>query len=235
MLKVRVKIFLEKDGKIVLGKGRATLLSFIDENGSLAESARRMNMSYRHAWGYLKKMEEVLGENVVIRKRGGVKGGKMELTDMGKKMLEEYKSAEWYVRYSMGRPALTVDGIVIYKKGIVLIKRKKEPFKGMYALPGGFVESGETVENAVLREVEEETNLKCKIIKLCGVYSEPTRDPRGHVVSIVFLMRGRGKLLAGDDASDVNVFSLDSLPRCAFDHERIIKDSSEEIRKYLEK
>jgi len=121
---------------------------------------------------------------------------------------------------------LTVDAIIPYKGGIVLIKRKNEPFKGYYALPGGIVEYGERVEDAAIREVMEETGLECIIKKLVGVYSDPERDPRGHFVSICFLMEVvGGELRASSDAEDVKIFKLKELPKLAFDHEKMIKDA----------
>jgi len=121
---------------------------------------------------------------------------------------------------------LTVDAIIPYKGGIVLIKRKNEPFKGYYALPGGIVEYGERVEDAAIREVMEETGLECRIKKLVGVYSDPERDPRGHFVSICFLMEVvGGELKASSDAEDVKIFKLKELPKLAFDHEKMIKDA----------
>ena len=131
---------------------------------------------------------------------------------------------------------LTVDAIIPYKGKIVLIKRRNEPFKGYYALPGGIVEYGERVEDAVLREVEEETGLKGKIYKLVGVYSDPNRDPRGHYVSICFIVLPvGGELKAGSDAKEIGLFSLDSLPKLAFDHEKMIKDAEGELHGILSK
>jgi len=127
---------------------------------------------------------------------------------------------------SMKCITLTVDGIVPYIGGIVLVRRKNEPFKGHYALPGGIVEYGETVEEAVIREVHEETGLECEVKRLVGVYSDPERDPRGHFVSVCFLMDVRGgELRAGSDADDVKVFKLGELPPLAFDHSRMLKDA----------
>ncbi|MDK2795439.1 MAG: 8-oxo-dGTP diphosphatase [Archaeoglobaceae archaeon] len=121
---------------------------------------------------------------------------------------------------------LTVDAIIPYAGKIVLIKRKNEPYKNYYALPGGIVEYGETVENAVLREVKEETGLEGKIHSLVGVYSDPKRDPRGHFVSVCFIVLSTGgELRSGTDAKEVSLFSLDKLPKLAFDHERMIKDA----------
>ena len=120
-------------------------------------------------------------------------------------------------------PALTVDAIAIMDGQLILIKRKNPPFQGYYALPGGFVDYGETVESAVIREFKEETGLDAKINNLIGIYSEPDRDPRGHTVSAAFeLIITGGELLAGDDAAEVELFSLDNLPDLAFDHEIII-------------
>jgi len=122
-------------------------------------------------------------------------------------------------------PSLTVDGAVIKNNMILLVKRKHQPFKGKWALPGGFVEYGEKVEDAVVREVFEETGLKTKIVDLVGVYSDPGRDPRGHTVTIVYLLEVvDGELKEGDDASDVKFFDLKRLPTLSFDHDKIIKD-----------
>ena len=129
-------------------------------------------------------------------------------------------------------PALTVDGVLIEGGKILLIRRGREPFKGKWALPGGFVEYGEKVEDAVIREFKEETGLDAEIIKLLGVYSDPTRDPRGHTVSIVyFLKRKGGGLKEGDDADEVRFFSLDDLPELAFDHERIVRNALKFLKK----
>ena len=129
------------------------------------------------------------------------------------------------------KPSIAVDGVWIKNGKILLIKRKNEPFKGKWALPGGFVEYGERVEDAVLREFQEEVGIKAKIKKLLGVYSDPKRDPRGHVISVVFLLEAEGEPKAGDDAEDAKFFSLDNLPPLAFDHEKIIKDAIKEIKR----
>jgi len=129
---------------------------------------------------------------------------------------------------------LTVDAIIPYEGKIVLIKRLNEPYKGYYALPGGIVEYGERVEDAVLREVEEETGVKGEIHSLVGVYSDPHRDPRGHFVSICFIVLPvGGELKAGSDAREVELFSLDNLPKLAFDHEKMIKDAEEMLHGVL--
>ena len=122
-------------------------------------------------------------------------------------------------------PLLAVDAVILFQDGIVLIKRDNPPFAGSYALPGGFVEVGETVEAAVVREACEETGLVIELQGLVGIYSNPARDPRGHVVSAAFLAKGSGVLLAGSDARLAKVFPLESLPPLAFDHDEIIRDA----------
>jgi 8-oxo-dGTP diphosphatase len=122
-------------------------------------------------------------------------------------------------------PLLAVDAVILFQDGIVLIKRDRPPFAGCNALPGGFVEVGETVEAAAVREAHEETGLAIELLGLVGIYSNPARDPRGHVVSAAFLARGRGELLAGSDARMAQVFPLIGLPPLAFDHDEIIRDA----------
>lgn len=122
-------------------------------------------------------------------------------------------------------PLLAADAVILFAGGIVLIKRRNPPFAGCYALPGGFVEVGETVEAAAIREAREETGLDIDLVGLVGIYSKPDRDPRDHVVSAAFLARGRGELLAGSDAKMAEVFDLESLPPLAFDHDKIISDA----------
>jgi len=120
---------------------------------------------------------------------------------------------------------LTVDGAIVRGGKILLIKRNSNPFKNRWALPGGYVEYGEKVEDAAIREVLEETSLKVEIKELFGVYSDPNRDPRGHTVTIVYLMNVvGGKLKSGDDASDARFFELEKLPELAFDHDKVIND-----------
>jgi 8-oxo-dGTP diphosphatase len=123
-------------------------------------------------------------------------------------------------------PKLTVDGVVVTGEGVVLIRRKNPPFQGMWALPGGFVEVGETTENACAREVKEETGLEVEIERLLGVYSEPDRDPREHLVSAVYIVRPvGGELKADTDAAEVMVFPDPSVVELGFDHRKILSDA----------
>lgn len=126
-------------------------------------------------------------------------------------------------------PSLTVDAVVISEnEDIVLINRRNDPYKHFWALPGGFVEYGETVESAIIREVKEETGLDVELNSIVGVYSEPERDPRGHTITICYIAReSGGKLKADTDASDAQYFHKNEVLRLklAFDHEIIIKDA----------
>lgn len=122
-------------------------------------------------------------------------------------------------------PKLTVDGVVLRDRKLLLIKRKNPPFKGRWALPGGFVEYGEKIEDAVVREVDEETGFKTNIVDIVGIYSDPDRDPRGHTVTVVYLLEiCSGALRFSDDADDAKFFDVNELPELAFDHSDIIKD-----------
>ncbi len=131
-------------------------------------------------------------------------------------------------------PSLTVDGIIQIDDGIVLIKRKNPPYKECWAFPGGFVEYGETTENAVLREIYEETNLRTKIKHLLGVYSDPDRDPRGHTVSVVYILEPIGGTLKGsDDAKEAKLFNIEEVKNLdlAFDHKKIFYDYLNYLKK----
>jgi ADP-ribose pyrophosphatase YjhB (NUDIX family) len=124
-------------------------------------------------------------------------------------------------------PRLAVDCIVSVGTRVLLIHRRNEPIG--WALPGGFVECGESVEDAVRREVKEETGLDLADLRQFRVYSDPRRDPRGHTVSVVFSARGGGKPTAGDDADRYRMVDLDDLPESGmvFDHPRILREYRE--------
>jgi len=109
-------------------------------------------------------------------------------------------------------------------KGIVLIERGKEPYKGKWALPGGFQEEGETLETTAIREAKEETGLEIILLTQLKTYSEPDRDPRKHVNSIGYVAKAQGEPKGGDDAAKAKIFPLNKLPELAFDHAKRIEE-----------
>jgi len=119
-------------------------------------------------------------------------------------------------------PLVTVDIIIKMAEGIVLIERKNPPFG--WALPGGFVDYGETLEEAARREALEETGLQVIDLEQFHTYSDPARDPRHHTVSTVFTAAAHGVPEAGDDAGRAEVFGINNLPPLVFDHGEILRD-----------
>lgn len=228
MYELKIRIWLERDGRFIMSEGRARLLRRIKETGSLAKAAKEMGMSYRHAWGVLHKIAQSAGGEVVHSTRGGEHGGDTSLTPFGEELLREYenKAASLQSQFDnkWRKPSVTADGIAVRGNEIVLIKRAKEPFKGHYALPGGFLNYGETLEHCVVREVLEETGLRTEIVELIGVFSAPERDPRGHFVTAVYHLKPvGGTLKAGDDADAAEWVHIDKLPKFAFDHGKIVQ------------
>lgn len=121
-------------------------------------------------------------------------------------------------------PLATVDIIIELAGGIVLVRRRHAPLG--WALPGGFIDRGESAATAARREAKEETELDVELTELLGVYSDPRRDPRGfYTLSTVFIARADGTPRGGDDAAEARVYSLDALPKdVVFDHPTIIED-----------
>lgn len=127
-------------------------------------------------------------------------------------------------------PSVAADIIIVHRDKIVLIKRKNPPYG--WALPGGFVDYGESLEDAAVREAKEETSLDVKLIRQLKTYSKPGRDPRQHVISTVFVAEAANyqKAIAADDAESLQLFAIYELPnKLAFDHEEILKDFVELI------
>ncbi|MBP5527063.1 MAG: NUDIX hydrolase [Bacteroidales bacterium] len=128
--------------------------------------------------------------------------------------------------YEYPRPMLTADCVVVRPSGeVLLVRRGNEPFKGCWALPGGFMEMDETIEHCAVRELMEETGIEVdeSMLSLVGVFSAPGRDPRGRTVTAAYLVRADvGEAKAGDDAAEVRWWPLNALPPLAFDHDAII-------------
>lgn len=127
--------------------------------------------------------------------------------------------------YKYPRPALTSDAVVFYNNEVLLIQRSAEPFKDMWAFPGGFVNEDETVETAASRELEEETGISDVELKQIYTFSNPNRDPRHRTVTVAFIGNLDNKVepKAGDDAKNARWFNLNDLPPLAFDHEEILE------------
>lgn len=122
-------------------------------------------------------------------------------------------------------PRLTVDVLITLgdPHHVVLIQRKNPPYG--WAVPGGFVDYGETVEDAAIREVKEETGLDVQLIRQFHVYSDPARDERFHSVSVVFIGSAHGTPVGGDDAAEAGIFTRETLPdKIVFDHRKILED-----------
>lgn len=131
--------------------------------------------------------------------------------------------------YNYPRASVTVDCVVLAKNvatfKILLIQRGREPFKGNWALPGGFIEMDEELEEAAKRELEEETNLRAKHLKQLFTVGTPGRDPRGRTISVIYgaLLNETKAIIANDDAQNAKWFDINQLPQLAFDHDEIIQ------------
>jgi ADP-ribose pyrophosphatase YjhB (NUDIX family) len=119
-------------------------------------------------------------------------------------------------------PNLTIDIIIRYQGGIVIIKRSYKPHG--WALPGGYVDYGESCEAAAIREAKEETNLNIQLVRQFKVYSDPRRDPKKHNVTVVFIAEGKGELKAGNEVEDVEIMMENNVPKLCFDHNKIVMD-----------
>ena len=237
MLSPMAKLWLKKGKISVIGSGRAQLLRAIEEHGSITKAAFAMNMSYRHAWGIIKHIRDSIGTEIVRTTRGGPEGGGARLTKVGRQLLNQFEENQReinnFLKYGP-KPSLAVDGVIFEEdENLILIRRKNPPFQGELALPGGFVENNETTEAAVRREIKEELGIKTKIKHLIGVYSDPSRDPRQHIISVAYELEPLStKFKAGDDAKSFERVSLKKLSSIdlesiAFDHGKIIKDAIE--------
>ena len=129
----------------------------------------------------------------------------------------------YYWRNPCMRP-FACDAVIVKERSILLIQRKNEPFKGKWALPGGYIDENETAERCCAREALEETGLEIEVKRLIGIFSDPERDPRGTVAAEYLCEVKGGKLNGGSDAKKAKWFPLDGLPELAFDHKGIIRE-----------
>lgn len=133
-------------------------------------------------------------------------------------------------------PRITIDSIVDLGDSIILIRRLNPPFKDQWAIPGGFIELGERVEDAVIRETKEETGLDVEIGRVFDIYSDPERDPRGHTITLVYICKNIGSinddLKASTDAKEAKIFKKEDIKdlKLAFDHSKILNDYLNSIK-----
>lgn len=224
MFDLKVSARLERDGVLLMDEGLARLVESLEKGSGLQKAMKDAGISSRRLQQWRAGVNSVLGEDPL-----SLQGGRLTPSDTGRKLLKEYRSRNAALRVHMASglrvPLLAVDGLVLYEDRLVAIKRRYYPYQGLYCLPGGIVEYGEKVEDAVVREVKEETGLDTRVVSLVGVYSDPERDPRGHVISLAFELEVLGgELASGSDASEVGLLDLDDLPEMGFDHRRIVED-----------
>ncbi len=178
------------------------------------------------------ELDEIVGREIVEKHGGEVVRAPLKegysTTRLIKKIVEMSKELG-VDKMELRTPFVAVDAIIqIFQgdelKGIVLIERKYPPYG--YALPGGFVDYGESVEHAVVREAKEETGLDVRNCRQFHVYSDPSRDPRRHTLSVVFTCEAEGEPVGRDDARRAHIFKLEEIPleKMAFDHKKILQD-----------
>lgn len=153
-------------------------------------------------------------------------------------MKEDYKKTDDWYEYKYPRAAITTDCVIFGFDGrylnILLVERGIEPFKGSWALPGGFLKMDERVEECAFRELKEETSLEPEQIEQFGVFSSLDRDPRGRVVTVAFYaLVKRTHVIGGDDANDARWFPIEDLPPLAFDHKEIIDEAMLALKRDL--
>jgi 8-oxo-dGTP diphosphatase len=219
-------IRLRKGDGVIVDSQRAKLLEKVVEVGSLEQAANELGIPSQQAVIWLDAMQKAAAAPILSSSAGGT----VVITDAGRALLSEFETrsrlAESQVQNLWKKPWVTTDGIVVIGDQVVLIRRGREPFRGMHALPGGIVEYGERAEDCVVREIEEETGLKTRVLDLVGAYSAADRDPRGHFITLAFnLTPIGGQLRGGDDAAEAALFPLESLPLMASDHKQILSDA----------
>lgn len=215
---------LEEDGVLLLDEPLAELLRALQRGATLEKALTRSGLSYGQVSRWRRAVGQALGADPLARE-----GRRLTVSEAGRGLLLEFQRRNTSVRVVLTQglrvPLLAVDGLVLMKGRLVAVKRRYEPYRDRYCLPGGMVEYGESVEAAVVREVREETGLETRVEGLVGVYSDPARDPRGHVISVALALEPvGGQLASGTDAEAVGLLDLERLPEMGFDHDRIVAD-----------
>jgi 8-oxo-dGTP diphosphatase len=214
---------LKRNGRLILTEMDAEILRQIHECGTLEQAGKRLGLPVGDLAGSLGSINRrstidlvrICEDSVDLTPEGEEA---LRTFDLKRRMLDEQLQHLWR------KPYLTADGVLIETDKVLLVRRGREPGKGLLALPGGIVNYGERLEECVVREVEEETGIVTEVVRLVGVLSDPERDPRGHFVTAVYELRRIGGVLrAGDDASEIGFFPLNELPNLAFDHAHIIE------------
>jgi 8-oxo-dGTP diphosphatase len=219
------EVVLRKDGRPVLDAIGCSLLEAVRDLGQVSAIAKRRGMSVGDLAGGIAAINRQFDRPVV-----NFDGDEYSLTSEAADAISEFRLKEHLLQEQLHnlwrKPWITTDGVVLIDGRLVLIRRGREPFKGMYALPGGIVDYGESLEDCIIREMREETGLDVEIVGIGGVYSKPDRDPRGHFITVSFNLRCiGGTLRGGDDAADASLFDLNALPTLAADHAQIVADA----------
>lgn len=215
---------LTRGGRTLLDEDLARFLRALERGASAAAAREVAGLAPSRIRRWREAVREQLGADPLERA-----GRRLAPSETGQALLQAFlpKNSALHVQVASGFkvPLLAVDGLVLHGGRLVAVRRRYDPHEGQDCLPGGMVEYGETVEEAVVREVREETGLRTEVEGLVGVYSAPGRDPRGHVISLAFALRSvGGELRSGSDAAGVGLLDPQDLPEMGFDHNAIVED-----------
>lgn len=224
MAELVVQTRLEEEGVLLMNDRLRALVVGLEAGLTLTKAMAKTGLSASAVARWRREIRARRGADPLDRSGAGLRA-----SPLGATLLEEFEhrkaAHEAHEVPKLHAPLLAVDGIVLVDGKLVAIQRRYDPFPGQFAIPGGFVEYGESLEEAVVREVREETGLETRVASLVGVYSRPDRDPRGHVISAVFALEATGGTLSsGSDAAGVEPLDLEALPELAFDHAEILAD-----------
>ncbi len=222
---------LVQGGQTLMDEDVARFLRALGRGEGVEAAREGAGLSAARVRRWRRGVTEELGEDPLERT-----GRRLGASRTGRDLLEAFLPKNNALRVHSASdfkvPLLAVDGLVLQDGRLVAVRRKYDPHQGQFCLPGGMVEYGETVEEAVVREVREETGLVTEVEELVGVYSAPGRDPRGHVISLAFALRTvGGELRSGSDAAGVDLLDLDDLPEMGFDHNAIVGDFARRERR----